>query len=137
MSVFSYNSSDPSSARDQVRMHLGDVDGSVTTGPRDSWSIYLTDGEIDALLSGAGNVVLLAAARGADIMARRYLATHPDVKLGQFATSSTAATHWRELAKSLYEQAEIDGGFAVAPMAWTEDSAAEVADYKLLRGENN
>lgn len=137
MALFSYNSSAPSSNRDQVRMHLGDVDDSVKTGPRNTWTFYLTDGEIDQLLSGAGSVVLVAAARGAGVIARRYLRDHPDVKLGQFTTASAGAEHWRSMARDLYAQAEVEGDYAVAPMSWDEVSAEEVADYKLNRGEDN
>ena len=137
MALFSYDSSGPSSNRDQVRMHLGDVDGSVIAGPRSDWTIYLTDGEIDQLLSNAGNIVLLAAARGAEIIAARYLRNHPDVRLGAFSTASAGVEHWRNLAKSLLEQAEIDADYEVAPMGWTEDAQTELEAYKRNRNEEN
>ena len=72
MAVFSYDSSDPSSNRDRVRLYLGDVDGSVIAGPRKNWTIYLTDGEIDQLLSDNGSDVYLSAAAGCEVIAKRY-----------------------------------------------------------------
>lgn len=126
MALFSYNENDPSSSRDTVRMLVQDTDGSVKTGPREEWSFYLTDGEIDRALSLRGNCVYSAAAVCCLMLAGSDLNRNKAVRLGQFSTSNEAAKGWSEMADKFAAQSSLGTGGATAEVVWDEFSEAEL-----------
>lgn len=134
MALFSYSRESVTSNRDTVRMLIGDTDDAVTTGPRTGWTFYLTDSEIDRLLSLSGDDVYLAASRACLALAANDLCVNKAVSLGQFRTSNEAAGHWRELAATFRGEAEMSAGAATAEVAWGEFAAAELELNEALRG---
>lgn len=137
MALFSYSRETPTSDRDTVRMLIQDTDDSVLTGHRDDWSFFLTDGEIDRLLSLSGNSVYRAAARACLVMASIDLTRNKAVRLGQFSTSNEAAEYWRSLSNNYLQQASIDSEPVIAAVASEEFGEADLWLYKVMRGESN
>jgi hypothetical protein len=137
MALFSYSRESVTSDRDTVRMMLGDVDESVVTGKREEWSFYLTDSEIDRLLSLSGSDLYLAASRGCLALAASDLCMNKAVRLGQYATTNEAAAHWRELAATYRTEAGANMGCDTAEVAWDEFADAELRWNKAMRGESN
>ena len=135
--AFTYSQSAPSSNLHQVRLLIGDVDGSQQSGPREEWSYFLTDGEIGQLLTNAGNDVNIAASKACIILSALDLMLYKAVTLGRFKTTNEASKHWRALAEVYREEAGLDAGFDWAEIAWTPDNADLIVKNKALRGETD
>ena len=135
MALISYDRESPTSDRDTVRMLIADTDDSVITGRREEWSFFLTDGEIDRVLSKVSNDHYTAAALCCLIMASNDLCRNKAVSLGQFSTTNDAAEHWRKQAAEFRQMATIEAGGVTAEMAWDEFSFDELVVNEALRGE--
>jgi hypothetical protein len=87
-----------STARDKVRLLIGDTSGVVATE-------LLTDGELDFLLAEESNNIYRAGAEAADRIAAKY-ARMVDTSIGDASvTASQRFDHYRQLAVDLRSKA--------------------------------
>jgi hypothetical protein len=94
----------------QVRLEIGDDDDSPDAGVKPNGTNF-SDEEITSILDSEGGVVLRAAARFCELLARRYVLVAESVKIRDYSIDATKkADYWRELAAEL--RARAGGAFA-------------------------
>jgi hypothetical protein len=95
----------------QVRLEIGDDDNSEGAGVKPPSGTNFSDEEITKLLSAEGGVVLRAAARLCEILARRWAGAGESVRIRDYSINTTEkAKYYKELAAEL--RARAGGAFA-------------------------
>lgn len=101
----------------EVRLEIGDDDNSADAGVKPNGTNF-SDEEIQKALDNEGGIVLRAAARLCEILARRWAGAGENVRIRDYQINTTEkAKYYAELAKEL--RARAGGAFAGGSVATT------------------
>lgn len=117
-----------------VRTTIFDVDFTVTTGARTTWTAIFTDEELNRILARAGNNVFRASAWALLTMAAHKSLLAKRIAAGPYSEDMTVvARECRATAKDLLEQAvqaDLDAGGTelLQEMPWTDFALDQILD---------
>jgi len=101
MATFSYGDP-PATNRDYVRLLVVDIDLTTTVGPREDWSVFFTNEEIDVFLALAVNNVWRASAIALRAIAVSKALMAKAFSIGDYSESATEI----QVAETLNRKAE-------------------------------
>lgn len=126
-----YDETDISTNLAKVRLNIGDVDTTTTTGSRADWTIIFTDEEINAFLARSSNDVNLASAYALRAVAASRAHLAKMVKIGDYTQDT------KTLYKGLLEMAQSyeDAVNNTPVIGWAEQSVTDFAYRDIWTNE--
>ena len=131
-----YDETDLSTDLAQVRLKIGDVDTTTTTGSRSDWTIILTDEEIEAFLTETGDDVNLAAAYALRAIAASKAHLAKMVKIGDYSQDTKMISYYLNQMADKYEAMSEEGpAAAIAEQTVTDFAYRDIVrNYDLRYG---
>lgn len=120
----------------KVRLAIADIDLTVTSGLRSTWTVLFTDEEIDIFLAQASSNIWLAASYALNSIAASKAMLAKVRKLGDFSEDLTKlADSIRAQAKEYKTMAQSAPAIGFAEMALTDFSYRTIVrNYDLRTG---
>ncbi len=118
----------------KLRLAISDIDTTVTTGDRNTWTVLFTDEELEIHLADAGNDISMAASYALNAVAASRSLLAKVRKLGDFMEDLTKiADSLRAQAKAYSDQAANKPAGGWAEVAQTDFTARDIIYNNYLR----